>query len=202
MARVKRGEGKERIEQAALALFAERGFDGATTSAIAKRAGVAEGTIFRHFKTKKALLLGLLAPMFERMVPMVARGVFGIFDKEHPNLESFLHELMVDRLNFAEKASVLLRVMVQEYAIQQELRETVHRVFSERVLPAFRGKIERLQAAGHVAEELPTLEVVQVILTAFGGYGLARYALLPEAEWNDKAHRATILRVLTKGLAP
>ena len=202
MARVKRGEGKERIEQAALALFAERGFDGATTSEIAKRAGVAEGTIFRHFKTKKALLLGLLTPMFERLVPVVARGVFEIFDKEHPSLGSFLRELMLDRLKFAKKSSVMLRVMVQEYAIQQELQETVHRVFAERVLPAFCDKIERLQAAGHVASELPSLGVVQVILTAFGGYGLARYALLPDASWDDEAHRKTILRVLTKGLAP
>ncbi len=46
---------KERISAAALALFAERGFDGTTTKAIAERAGVNEVTIFRTFGSKDAL---------------------------------------------------------------------------------------------------------------------------------------------------
>ena len=46
---------RERISAAALALFAERGFDGTTTRAIAQRAGVNEVTIFRTFGSKEAL---------------------------------------------------------------------------------------------------------------------------------------------------
>lgn len=48
---------KEAILQAARALFAEKGFDGASTAEIAERAGVAHGTVFHHFKTKENLLL-------------------------------------------------------------------------------------------------------------------------------------------------
>lgn len=46
---------KERILAAAFALFAEKGFDGTTTRAIAERAGVNEVTIFRTFGSKDAL---------------------------------------------------------------------------------------------------------------------------------------------------
>ncbi|OPX58786.1 MAG: putative DNA-binding transcriptional regulator [Methanomassiliicoccales archaeon PtaB.Bin215] len=46
---------RERISAAAFALFAERGFDGTTTRAIAERAGVNEVTIFRTFGSKEAL---------------------------------------------------------------------------------------------------------------------------------------------------
>jgi len=46
---------RERISAAAFALFAERGFDGTTTRAIAERAGVNEVTIFRSFGSKEAL---------------------------------------------------------------------------------------------------------------------------------------------------
>lgn len=45
------------LRQAALELFAERGYDATTTTQIAHRAGVTEMTLFRHYGTKEALLL-------------------------------------------------------------------------------------------------------------------------------------------------
>ena len=46
-----------RIFNAAAALFAERGFDGATTQEIAERAEVGAGTLFRYAATKGELFL-------------------------------------------------------------------------------------------------------------------------------------------------
>ncbi|HNP15627.1 MAG TPA: helix-turn-helix domain-containing protein, partial [Terrimesophilobacter sp.] len=43
--------------QAALELFEEHGFDATGTVQIARRAGVSEMTLFRHFPSKEALLL-------------------------------------------------------------------------------------------------------------------------------------------------
>lgn len=48
---------KQRILQAAQRLFASRGYDGTTTRDLASAAGVAEGTLFRHFENKKAILI-------------------------------------------------------------------------------------------------------------------------------------------------
>ena len=50
-------ETKQRILKAALGLFASRGYDGTTTRELASAAGVAEGTLFRHFENKKAILI-------------------------------------------------------------------------------------------------------------------------------------------------
>lgn len=47
----------EALQRAALELFAEHGFDGATAAQVAERAGVSEMTLFRHFSSKEALLL-------------------------------------------------------------------------------------------------------------------------------------------------
>jgi len=47
---------RERLQRAALELFAEHGFDRTTTVQIAARAGVSERTFFRHFPDKREVL--------------------------------------------------------------------------------------------------------------------------------------------------
>lgn len=57
----RRAENKEatqaRIVAAALSLFQSRGFDATTTKEIARKAGIAEGTVFNYFKTKDDIAL-------------------------------------------------------------------------------------------------------------------------------------------------
>jgi AcrR family transcriptional regulator len=50
-------ETRSRILKAAERLFARQGFDGTTTRDLSREAGVAEGTLFRHFENKKAILV-------------------------------------------------------------------------------------------------------------------------------------------------
>lgn len=50
-------ETRTRILQAAQRLFARKGYDGTTTRDLAQAAGVAEGTLFRHFANKKTILI-------------------------------------------------------------------------------------------------------------------------------------------------
>lgn len=57
--------------RAALDLFTTRGFHASTTPAIAHRAGVAEGSIYRHFESKQHLLNEL----YRSSVAVFARGV-------------------------------------------------------------------------------------------------------------------------------
>lgn len=51
---------RENILDAALRLFARQGFSGTTSSALAREAGIAEATMFRHFRSKDEILLALL----------------------------------------------------------------------------------------------------------------------------------------------
>ena len=53
-------EKQKNIINAALELFAEEGFKSTSTSKVAKRAGVSEGLIFRHFKNKDGLLEAII----------------------------------------------------------------------------------------------------------------------------------------------
>src|SRR5215510_10791405 len=48
---------RDNIVKAALSLFQRRGFDATTTKAIARKAGIAEGTVFNYFKSKDEIAL-------------------------------------------------------------------------------------------------------------------------------------------------
>lgn len=56
---------RERIRNAARELFRERGFDGATLRAIARRAGMGASSIYRHVRSKEELLILELADLQE-----------------------------------------------------------------------------------------------------------------------------------------
>jgi AcrR family transcriptional regulator len=49
---------RERLERAALELFAENGYDATTVAGIADRAGLTKSTFFRHYADKREVLFG------------------------------------------------------------------------------------------------------------------------------------------------
>ena len=61
-----------RLEQAALELYVERGFEQTTVEEIARRAGLTERTFFRHFADKREVLFAGAASLQDLLVRSVA----------------------------------------------------------------------------------------------------------------------------------
>jgi len=65
-------DARGRLEQAALALYGERGFEQTTVAEIAKRAGLTERTFFRYFADKREVLFWGAATLQDFLVSTVA----------------------------------------------------------------------------------------------------------------------------------
>jgi AcrR family transcriptional regulator len=65
-------EKQERILAAALQLFAENGYNAVSTSRVARMAGVSEGLVFRHFRSKEGLLNAVMEKGRKRIIAQFA----------------------------------------------------------------------------------------------------------------------------------
>lgn len=110
---------QSRILEAAQRLFARRGYDGTTTRDLAQAAGVAEGTLFRHFENKKAIL-----------VEVATQGWIDILTDlltELSEMGSYKAVAQVMRrrmLNFHKNAD-MMRVCFMEAQFHPDLREQI-----------------------------------------------------------------------------
>src|SRR5579872_944829 len=67
------GEKRERILDAAVRVFARKGFHATRVSEVARAAGVADGTIYLYFESKDALLVSLFENRVERLLGFLER---------------------------------------------------------------------------------------------------------------------------------
>lgn len=65
----------KKIIDAAVAVIAENGFDQAQISKIAKRAGVADGTIYLYFKNKEDLLISLFREKMGQFIESIEKEI-------------------------------------------------------------------------------------------------------------------------------
>ena len=92
------------------------GFHRATIKAIAKQAGVADGTIYNSFESKTALLLALLDPLDERAVPLdpaLGRGDPNTF------VRAMLHRSWA---HFSPRTLEVLRTVLSEALVDADFR--------------------------------------------------------------------------------
>jgi AcrR family transcriptional regulator len=195
-------EAQKKIVEAAVAAFAEHGFHGTATRDIARRAGVAEATIFKYFPTKRDLLLGVLGPAIEQLVgPALARSMDPLFNATYPTFEAFLRALLAERTAFVRAHPQLVRILAQELPFDAELRiGVVSRVFAPFLARAI-GLIERFQREGQVVGWPPAL-VLRCVASTFAGYILHRVFIAPDAAWDDEAEIERVIAFVLRGLSP
>ncbi|MDF9844081.1 MULTISPECIES: TetR/AcrR family transcriptional regulator [unclassified Paenibacillus] len=188
------------ILEAAIEIFSDKGFSAASTSEIAQKAGVAEGTIFRYYKTKKDLLLSIVGPTMSRMIaPFVMRNFNGVLDMPFESYEAFLRAFIVNRLDFARKNFKIIRILVQEIPFQPALREQFAENVLAQVLERVTAITEHFQAEGEVIDA-PTPAIIRFTISSVIGYLLARLLLMPEKDWDDEEEISLLISFMLHGI--
>lgn len=194
-------ERKKKIMQAAIKLFAEKGYHSSSTSEIAKEAGVAEGTIFRHFKSKKDILIALVAPVIIRMAsPLFLKDVRKIMQSDVPS-EKLLQDVYHNRLDLVEKNWRQFRILIQEMQFHPEIRDAVVASFLRPGRELGEDFVKSRIASGEFKDYPPT-SIFRTFISMLIGYIVFNHLVFPEEgkELDREQEVAMMTDILLNGL--
>lgn len=196
-------EKQKRILEAAVDIFAEKGFAASSTSEIAQKAGVAEGTIFRHYKTKKDLLLAIASPIaFKLAAPFILREfALKVLDAPHERVEELLRAVVKDRLQFARQHIKLLQILLHEIPYQPELLSQVQTLFKDIVYRRVEKMVVHYQKQGQIIEA-PPWRVLRTVMSMLAGMILTRLLILPDDQTDEDEEVERTVELLLYGLSP
>jgi AcrR family transcriptional regulator len=155
-------ERKGSILEAAIEVFAQGGFRGATTAALARAAGITEALLYRHFRSKKQLFLGAVDQVLDRVEREVARTLEA---HEHPVdalralFRYFLGELR-DNPHFGH----LIYVLGTELR-DPDVRRTYRR-YQDRILDRLEARIRGWARDGYLRPDVEPRAAAWLILGA------------------------------------
>lgn len=138
---------RAQILAAAAQVFARYGFRGATTRAIAQAAGVAEGTLFRYFPTKRHLLLALFEAFTIRPIQQQLETL------ETTDPQEWLERFLTERLTAMRAHLPLMQALYQEIrtdeAVRQAFMGQIAQPFLEHVRTVLAMALQRRQRPLH-----------------------------------------------------
>jgi AcrR family transcriptional regulator len=193
---------RARIVAAALDLFAERGFAQATTAEIARRAGVAEKTLFSHFKTKEALFDQALTPAaLELFIAEVSPNHSGILEESWEGLEDFLVALLKNRIGLIAQHPSKFKLILQELLLRPERAQPFRAKFESEIAPRFDKIFRQLRKKGELGDVEPEV-LRRMVGSILFGYSINRFVLAPQRRWDDAKEIRMMVKALVEGFKP
>jgi AcrR family transcriptional regulator len=142
---------RETILAASLDEFSLRGFEAARLDDVAKRAGVAKGTIYLYFRDKESLFQELIRAMLTPLIGTIE--ALGAADVPISVLTEQIVELFVREVYETRRKDVI-RLMISEGRRFPKLAEFYYREVLSRIIAAVRALLRRAAARGEVPEAL------------------------------------------------
>ena len=122
---------KEKIEEAAMELFAEHGFKGASVRKIAAIVGIRESALYNHFANKEAIFHAIASRVFAS--PFAAQRSEEFLREYAKKGKPFLHKFMTEfkLMSFDKKHEKLFRFMLIELMQNDMLRSGFRQEFHD-----------------------------------------------------------------------
>ncbi len=140
-----------RVINAAINLFSEKGFSATSTKEISKRADMAEGTIFRYFPTKDAILERMVPLLIHAIKPKLEKPVKDIIaERAGEPVGDIFATIILDRLNIIRGNGRLLKSVLPELMYREALQQQL----TQSLLPMIRGYVSQVLEEGRKRAEI------------------------------------------------
>lgn len=117
--------GKKQVLKAAINLFSKQGYDGTSTAQIAEASGMSQATIFKYYKSKEDLLLVILKPLIEHLLPVYGKEFAKKLSQQDQNLDNMIHFIVQDRYSFLVQNKDAVMILISQLLINQQIKDNV-----------------------------------------------------------------------------
>jgi AcrR family transcriptional regulator len=179
---------RSRILQAGLRLFARKGYSGTTTKDLSIAANVAEGTIFRHFTSKKAILVELATSGWVEILTDLLTEL-----SEMGSYKAVAQVMRRRMLNLQENSD-MMRVCFIEAQFHPELQERIQSEVIDKMTDVAEAFFQTAMERGIYRPMNPKI-VAQVFLGMFAIAGFSRETIL------DSKSSPQALQEMAEGIA-
>ncbi len=185
---------RDRILQAAVRVFAQKGFYVARVADVAREAGVADGTIYLYFESKEALLQGLFEESMDRILDMMRElGGEGL-----PPAERLL-QFFERYAQFTEEEPELAEVLTVQLRESGKLMKQIATKRFGEFLHLLIGLIEDGQRTGAFRQDLSARTVARAMFGALDELSLSW--VMSDARWRLKDSCRELLDVFLRGMS-
>jgi AcrR family transcriptional regulator len=117
----RRGDTRARIQQVALELFAEHGYERTSLREIAERLGVTKAALYYHFKSKEDIVRSFTEDYFDRLDALIAWG------QQQPPTARTASELLDRYISIVMDSGEVFRFMERNQATLRDSEHGKHR---------------------------------------------------------------------------
>jgi AcrR family transcriptional regulator len=124
-----RPDTRAKIQQVAVELFTEHGYDGTSLREIAERLNVTKAALYYHFKSKEDIVASLIEDYARQLDELIAWG------REQPKSAANRHEILTRYVDIVAEGDQVFRMLHQNQAAVSMLASMKRRgdLFKERI---------------------------------------------------------------------
>lgn len=195
-------EKQQKVLMAAVQLFSHKGYSNTSTLEIAAQAGVSEGSIFRRFHNKENLLMAVVDPILNEILPhdpeqfsdqdMTATG---------QPLRAFIARIVRDRIDSSELWLPLMKTFLNEILYSPDVRRRLMKAVPSDTIDVLESQLLNLKKKKLIVD-WNNLELIRFIMASIWGYILQHYVLWPDVSWDRQIEEEHLVEALTRALTP
>lgn len=183
--------------EAAVEVFAEQGFDAATTRKVAARAGCSEGLIHRYFGGKRGLLLAAI----EEKHAALAAGLTELVGAAG-TIEEKILELVSRPLEVMWEARAFMRVAIARSIVDPEMGRNIGKLVTGLRVAFMAERLAAHQLAGKIRPEVDVRALAELISGVSFSLGFMEQVVFGEGRATFDRLARESARIICRGILP
>jgi len=189
------------IVQAAEGIFAEFGYAGATTSQLAKNAGVTERTLFKYFPTKSHLYRRVLAGLlFSTILPDHMSDLKNRIQSRETSFKFWFISILSARYEAISKQPNKLRLLLGAILFSQEFSEIFGKLWKSNLYEPSIAAVRIFQESGELRKDLKAEQITRASYNLAASFLITKLVLAPKYPMNVSDEISGLFEIFYHGV--